>query len=65
VILGGAKVKDKIGVLRSLTARADTVLVGGGMSFTFLQALGHSVGASLIDTTHLDACKELLDSPVI
>ncbi len=62
VILGGAKVKDKIGVLRSLTARADTVLVGGGMSFTFLQALGHSVGASLIDPTHLDACKELLGS---
>ena len=63
VILGGAKVKDKIGVLRALTARADTVLVGGGMSFTFLQALGHSVGASLIDPTHLDACKELLASP--
>jgi len=62
VILGGAKVKDKIGVLRSLTARADTVLVGGGMSFTFLQALGHSVGASLTDPTHLDACKELLGS---
>ena len=60
VILGGAKVKDKIGVLRSLAARADTVLVGGGMSFTFLQALGHSVGASLTDRTHLDACKELL-----
>jgi phosphoglycerate kinase len=63
VILGGAKVKDKIGVLRSLTARADTVLVGGGMSFTFLQAQGHSVGASLVDPTHLDACRELLDSP--
>ncbi len=63
VILGGAKVKDKIGVLRSLTARADTVLVGGGMSFTFLQALGHTVGASLIDPTHLEACKELLASP--
>ena len=63
VILGGAKVKDKIGVLRSLTARADTVLVGGGMSFTFLEALGHSVGASLIDPTHLEACKELLESP--
>jgi phosphoglycerate kinase len=63
VILGGAKVKDKIGVLRSLTARADTVLVGGGMSFTFLQALGHAVGASLIDPTHLEACKELLASP--
>ena len=63
VILGGAKVKDKIGVLRSLTARADTVLVGGGMSFTFLQAQGHSVGASLVDPTHLDACRELLSSP--
>ena len=63
VILGGAKVKDKIGVLRSLTARADTVLVGGGMAFTFLQALGHSVGASLTDPTHLEACKELLGSP--
>jgi phosphoglycerate kinase len=63
VILGGAKVKDKIGVLRSLAARADTVLVGGGMSFTFLQALGHTVGASLIDPTHLEACKELLASP--
>jgi len=63
VILGGAKVKDKLGVLRSLTARADTVLVGGGMSFTFLQALGHSVGASLTDPTHLEACKQLLESP--
>ncbi len=63
VILGGAKVKDKIGVLRSLAARADTVLVGGGMSFTFLEALGHSVGASLTDPTHLEACKELLGSP--
>ena len=63
MILGGAKVKDKLGVLRSLTARADTVLVGGGMSFTFLQALGHSVGASLTDPTHLDACRELLESP--
>ena len=63
MILGGAKVKDKIGVLRSLVARADTMLVGGGMSFTFLQALGHSVGASLTDPTHLEACKELLRSP--
>ena len=63
MIVGGAKVKDKIGVLRSLAARADTVLVGGGMAFTFLQALGHSVGASLIDPTHLEACAELLASP--
>ena len=62
VIIGGAKVKDKIGVLRALAARADKVLVGGGMSFTFLQALGHSVGASLVDPTHVEACKELLES---
>jgi len=63
VIVGGAKVKDKLGVLKSLAARADTVLVGGGMAFTFLQALGHSIGASLVDPTHLEACAELLRSP--
>lgn len=63
VIVGGAKVKDKLGVLRSLSARADTVLVGGGMAFTFLQALGHSIGASLTDPTHLEDSAELLASP--
>ncbi|MGO9878716.1 MAG: phosphoglycerate kinase [Acidimicrobiales bacterium] len=63
VIVGGAKVKDKLGVMRSLSARADTVLVGGGMAFTFLQALGHSIGASLVDPTHLEDCAELLRSP--
>ncbi len=62
VIVGGAKVKDKLGVLKSLSARADTVLVGGGMAFTFLQALGHSIGASLFDQSHLEACGELLRS---
>ena len=62
VVIGGAKVKDKIGVLRSLTARANSVLIGGGMAYTFLQALGHSIGNSLVDPTHLDACKELLSS---
>lgn len=63
VIVGGAKVKDKLGVLKSLAARADTVLVGGGMAYTFLQALGHSIGASLVDPTHLGACAELMASP--
>jgi len=63
VIVGGAKVKDKLGVMCSLANKADTVLVGGGMAFTFLQALGHSVGASLVDPTHLEACAELLRSP--
>jgi len=63
VIVGGAKVKDKLGVMRSLATRADRVLVGGGMAFTFLEAAGHSVGASLTDPGHLDACAELLRSP--
>jgi phosphoglycerate kinase len=60
VIVGGAKVKDKLGVMRSLSAKADTVLVGGGMAYTFLQALGHSVGASLVDPSHLETCAQLL-----
>ena len=63
VIVGGAKVKDKLGVMRSLSQKADSVLVGGGMAYTFLQALGHSIGASLVDPSHLDDCAELLRSP--
>jgi phosphoglycerate kinase len=63
VIVGGAKVKDKLGVLRSLSARADSVLVGGGMAYTFLLALGNSVGDSLVDASHVDACAELMRSP--
>jgi phosphoglycerate kinase len=62
VIVGGAKVKDKLGVLKSLAARADTVLVGGGMAYTFLQSLGHSIGASLVDPSHLTECAELMSS---
>jgi phosphoglycerate kinase len=60
VILGGAKVADKIGVVRSLAAKADTVAIGGAMAFTFLLALGHDVGASLVDPGHLDECRDLL-----
>lgn len=60
VLLGGAKVADKLGVLRSLAARADTILVGGGMAATFLAAQGHAVGASLLDASKLEECRALL-----
>jgi len=62
VVLGGAKVADKLGVVRSLAARADVVAVGGAMAFTFLAALGHHVGASLVDPDHLEDCRALLES---
>ncbi|MHB1988392.1 MAG: phosphoglycerate kinase [Acidimicrobiales bacterium] len=62
VVIGGAKVVDKLGLLRSLVARADLVLVGGGMAFTFLAALGHRVGDSILDRQHLDECRELVSS---
>ena len=61
-IIGGAKVADKLGVLVSLIARADTVLIGGGMSYTFLAARGRGIGSSIFDAPHVDACRGLLDS---
>ncbi|HEY5336408.1 MAG TPA: phosphoglycerate kinase [Mycobacteriales bacterium] len=61
VVLGGAKVSDKLAVLQRLVDRADTVVVGGGMCFTFLAAQGHDVGASLVQHDQLDACRRLLD----
>lgn len=60
VVIGGAKVSDKLGLLRSLVGRADHVLIGGGMAFSFLAALGHDVGDSLVDLSQLDACREIL-----
>ncbi|MDA8297471.1 MAG: phosphoglycerate kinase [Actinomycetota bacterium] len=63
-VVGGAKVADKLGVLESLIARVDTLIVGGGMSYTFLAAMGHRIGASLFDESKLEACKALLDSGV-
>lgn len=60
VVIGGAKVRDKFAVMRSLAAKADAVLVGGGMAFTFLHALGHCTGASTVDHSHLEAAAELL-----
>jgi phosphoglycerate kinase len=59
IILGGAKVKDKIGVLRSLVNFADYILIGGGMSLTFLKALGYNVGSSFVDEESLSFCKEI------
>jgi phosphoglycerate kinase len=61
-IVGGAKIGDKLGVLRSLATHVDTLLVGGGLSYTFLAALGHSIGDSLFDPQHTDDCEKLLAS---
>jgi phosphoglycerate kinase len=60
-VVGGAKVADKLGVLRSLLDTVDQLIVGGGMAFTFLAAQGHSVGSSLFDPSALSTCRALLD----
>ncbi|MGO4956390.1 phosphoglycerate kinase [Luteococcus sp. Sow4_B9] len=57
VVLGGAKVADKLAVIDNLLKIADTVIVGGGMAYTFLAAQGHEIGKSLFDEASLDACK--------
>jgi len=62
-IVGGAKVADKLGVLRALAKVADTIIVGGGMAFTFLAAQGRSVGSSLCDEAKIDECREILHGP--
>ena len=62
VVLGGSKVADKLGVLRALTKKADVVAVGGAMAFTFLAALGHDVGASIVDEDRIEECRKLLHS---
>jgi phosphoglycerate kinase len=61
-VVGGAKVADKMGVLKALATQVDTVIVGGGMAFTFLAAMGHHVGNSLLDPDHLADCRDLLRS---
>jgi phosphoglycerate kinase len=60
VVLGGSKVSDKLGVIGNLLGLADRVLIGGGMVFTFLAALGHEVGTSLLEADHIESCKAVL-----
>ena len=60
VVLGGAKVADKLAVIDNLLGKADRLLIGGGMLFTFLAAQGHEVGTSLLDTESIEACKGYL-----
>ncbi len=60
-VLGGAKVSDKIGVLKNLVTKVDALLVGGGMAYTFLKAQGMEVGASLLERDKLDVAKEILN----
>jgi phosphoglycerate kinase len=61
VVLGGAKVSDKLKVIESLLGTADRILVGGGMVFTFLKAQGHEVGKSLLEEDQLDICRRYLE----
>lgn len=60
VILGGAKVSDKIGVIENLVKKADKILIGGGMAFTFLKAQGKEIGKSLLDEENIEFCKNIL-----
>ena len=60
VVLGGAKVADKIGVIENLVTKADKILIGGGMAFTFLKAEGYEIGKSLLDEENIDFCKKIL-----
>ena len=60
VVLGGSKVSDKLGVIDNLLGKADRLLVGGGMVFTFLKAQGHEVGSSLLEEDQVEVCREYL-----
>ena len=59
-ILGGAKVSDKLNVINNLLEKVDTLIIGGGMAYTFLAAKGYSVGSSLLDNEKIDYCKEMM-----
>ena len=59
-ILGGAKVADKLNVIDNLLEKADTLIIGGGMAYTFLKAKGYEIGKSMLDDTKIDYCKEMM-----
>ncbi|ADT99668.1 phosphoglycerate kinase [Mycolicibacterium gilvum] len=61
VVLGGSKVSDKLAVIENLATKADSLIIGGGMCFTFLAAQGLSVGSSLLEESMIDTCRTLLD----
>ena len=61
VVLGGAKVSDKLGVISALLPKVDRLLVGGGMAYTFLAAKGYEVGHSLLEPDHIESCRRLLE----
>ena len=61
VVLGGSKVSDKLGVIENLLGKADRLLIGGGMVFTFLKAQGHEVGKSLLEEDQVDTCRRYLE----
>ena len=60
-ILGGAKVADKLNVISNLLEKCDTLIIGGGMAYTFLKAQGKEIGKSLVDDSKIDYCKEMMD----
>ena len=60
-ILGGAKVADKLNVISNLLEKCDTLIIGGGMAYTFLKAKGYEVGLSLVDDSKIDYCKDMMD----
>lgn len=60
-ILGGAKVADKLNVINNLLEKCDTLIIGGGMAYTFLKAKGYEIGTSLVDDEKIDYCKEMMD----
>ena len=59
-ILGGAKISDKLNVINNLLEKVDTLIIGGGMAFTFLAAKGYNIGSSLVDSEKIDYCKEMM-----
>ncbi|MBW3670027.1 MAG: phosphoglycerate kinase [Actinobacteria bacterium] len=61
-VLGGSKVSDKLGVIQALLEKCDALVIGGGMCFTFLKALGHEVGDSLLEGDQVETCRKLLDT---